>query len=74
MNIAKKHKEEWISFELNPLKESSIGDLQVICNENKVYSYSEIVYDHIPVQGVFKEASIKCKELDVKINQENRLH
>ena len=68
VNIAKKHSEEWISFELKPLKESSIGDLQVICNENKVYSYSEIVYDHIPVQGVFKEASIKCKELDVKIN------
>ena len=68
VNITKKHSEEWISFELKPLKESSIGDLQVICNENKVYSYSEIVYDHIPVQGVFKEASIKCKELDVKIN------
>ncbi|MFZ9028425.1 MAG: PIG-L deacetylase family protein [Crocinitomicaceae bacterium] len=67
LDITNKHSEEWLTFELEPLKGASSGDLQVFCNGEKVYSYTEIVYDHIPTQGIFKEAAITCTELDVKI-------
>ena len=67
LNMDKKHKEEWLSFDLEPLKNPSSGELQIVCNGKKVYSYTEIKYDHIPNQGVFKEASLNCTELDVKI-------
>lgn len=68
VNVTNKHTEEWLSFELEPLKGASSGDLEIICNGQKVYSYTEIAYDHIPTQGIFKAASISCTELDVKIN------
>lgn len=67
VHFDKKHSEKWVSFELEPQSNAQEGEISVLLNGAPLKSYTEIAYDHIPTQAVFKTASIPCTQLDVKI-------
>lgn len=67
VHFDKKHTEKWITFELQPQANATTGELSMEMNGNALRSYTEIAYDHIPTQAVFKPVGIPCTQLDVKI-------
>ncbi len=70
VNFKSKHAEEWITFTIQAGDNPKPGSLVVTdAGNNPLKSYTEIAYDHIPTQTIFREASMECKVLDAKINE-----
>lgn len=68
LDIQKKHEEFFVEITLTPSKESVRGNLLAKNAEGEtLMSYTEIAYDHIPTQAIFKEAKMTCVKLDAKI-------
>lgn len=62
------HEEKWVEITLKPILSAKSGTLLLEdINGTKVYSYTEIAYDHIPTQVIFNETQINCVKLDAKI-------
>jgi LmbE family N-acetylglucosaminyl deacetylase len=68
LKMDKKHSEKWIEFELKTSEFARSGNL-VLTNQSNdtIYSYNEIVYDHIPTQTIFKKSILKCVIIDAKV-------
>jgi len=64
-----KHDEVWLEFDLIATDESRKGTLILTDkNGNKIHSYTDITYDHIATQSIFREAKVECVNLNVLIN------
>ncbi|MFD1551683.1 LmbE family protein [Putridiphycobacter roseus] len=68
IEIAKKNAEQWVTFKLTPNAQAVKGDL-TLSNKNgqPLQYYTEIKYDHIPTQAIFRQAVLACVPLDAKI-------
>jgi len=74
-----KHKEEWYTLTVEAGKNAEQGEISVQgkaissaatgMRDSEVKSYTEIAYDHIPTQVIFRKAQMECKVLDAKINE-----
>lgn len=68
IEIDEKHGEFFQDVTITPSKNATNGFLSV---KNEVgaimQSFTEIEYDHIPAQVIFKTAQLKCVQLDAKI-------
>ena len=70
LNLKKKHEETWVEFKLTPTDLAAQGEIELKDQSGtSLFSYSEIVYDHIPTQVKFKTAAIKCIKLDAAIKK-----
>lgn len=68
INIEKKHGVAWVEFELKSTDESVRGPLRLTNSTGALLlSFTEIAYDHIPTQTIFKLAVPECIKLDAKI-------
>lgn len=68
VSLEKIHEEKWVEITLKPSESAKSGSLFLEDNGGgKVYSYTEIAYDHIPTQVIFNETQINCVKLDTKI-------
>ncbi len=68
LKMDKKHDEQWVEFTLKPTKNSIDGPL-ILSNRagESLYSYKEIVYDHIPTQILMNVAKLQCIKLEAEI-------
>ncbi len=68
IQIKNKHEDFFVNIELTPTDESLRGDL-IIKNKSGdlLKNYTEITYDHIPTQVVFKPSTLECIKIDAKI-------
>ena len=68
ISMKKNHEEKWVEINLKPTESAQSGFLSLTNSKgNKLFSYTEITYDHIPSQVIFQKAEIKCVKLDAKI-------
>lgn len=69
-NLKNKHEDQFIEIILTPKQDSKRGTLMLIdVNGDAIKSYTEIAYDHIPTQVIFKPATLECVKIDAKIKQ-----
>ena len=69
IDISEKHAEVWHSFTLSPGKNAITGTLKLFQSSGKqLTSVTEIAYDHIPTQTIFRPSKLTCVPLDAKIN------
>lgn len=70
INMKNKHEELFLNVDITPTEKSERGFLKIKDSEgNYIQSLTEIAYDHIPTQTLFKPASLECIKLDVQINE-----
>lgn len=63
-----KQEELFVKFVLTPTINSEKGALKITnTNGENIMSYTEIAYDHIPTQVIFKPSQLECVKLDAKI-------
>ena len=68
IKIKNKHEELFVKFVLTPTTTSEKGALKITNSKGEnIMSYTEIAYDHIPKQVIFKPAQLECVKLDAKI-------
>lgn len=68
LKSTKKDQEFFVNIEITPTDNSKRGELQILDAEGKtVYSYTEVMYDHIATQVILKPAVLACVKLDAKI-------
>ncbi|MFK8046581.1 MAG: PIG-L family deacetylase, partial [Crocinitomicaceae bacterium] len=68
ISIPLKHSETWHTFKLTPTDNAEKGMMVVNNSEGKqLKSVTEITYDHIPTQTIFRPTQLKCVPLDAKI-------
>lgn len=68
LDAAEKHEEIWVECILESTSESERGNLILTDSEGDlVESLTEITYDHIPAQVIFKTATLECINLDARI-------
>lgn len=61
LKSTKKHEEIWTEIKVKPAANSSRGELKLINKSGDIiYSFTEIAYDHIPTQVIFKPAVLQC--------------
>lgn len=64
-----KHQEIWAEVNLKATNTATRGELQVKTKSGKaLQSFTEIAYDHIPTQVIFKSAALTCVALNAEIN------
>lgn len=70
VNFDKKQQEEFISVSVKATKDAQSGKLQCVNTKGEIlYGKTEIAYNHIPAQTIFKPAEIALVKPDVKIKQ-----
>jgi LmbE family N-acetylglucosaminyl deacetylase len=68
IELAEKHSEVWHSFKLTPSEKAEKGVLNLLNGAgDQLSSVTEIIYDHIPTQTIFRPATLNCVPLDAKI-------
>ena len=68
-SLKAKHDEIWLEFDLIATDDSRKGTLTLTDKDgNKIHSNTEITYDHIATQSIFREAKVECVNLNVLIN------
>jgi hypothetical protein len=77
VHINGRQKEEWYTVTVEAGKNAQSGSIAISgkaissnavgMRDPEVKSYTEIAYDHIPTQVIFRKAEIECKLLDIKI-------
>lgn len=70
INLNSMHAEEWLNVKIVADTKAKSGEI-VLSEENgsPLFNYSEIAYDHIPTQALFRVATLQCTVLDAKINK-----
>ena len=72
INIPSKHAEVWQTFTLSPTSEAQKGTLKLLSsNGENLKAITEVTYDHIPTQTIFRPTELKCVPLDAKIIKGN---
>lgn len=70
INLKNKHEDYFVEIVLTPTKNSKRGTLKVTDKQgNELKSYTEIAYDHIPTQVIFKSSELECVKIDAKIKE-----
>ncbi len=70
LEMPTKHAEKWLEFELKSTAKSKDGNLTLTNGQGeRIYSYQEIAYDHIPTQTLMNPTKLKCIKLDAEINK-----
>ena len=68
IEIAEKNTEQWVTFKLTPNEEAEKGNLTLSNKKGQsLQYYTEIKYDHIPTQAIFRPSVLACVPLDAKI-------
>ena len=68
IDINEKHSEVWHTFILKPGENAIKGTLKLFqSNGKQLTSVTEVAYDHIPTQTIFRASQLKCVPLDAKI-------
>src|SRR5690606_26494428 len=68
VSIKNKHADEQLEITLTATESSERGTLILKNAKGEVVqSYTEIVYDHIPTQVIFRPAMLTCVKIDAKI-------
>ncbi len=68
INISEKHASIWRSFDLKPGNKAKKGILKLLQKDGKqLKSVTEVAYDHIPTQTIFRKTELTCVPLDAKI-------
>lgn len=66
--IAAKHAHQKIELKLEVADAGKRGELTLKNAKGEtIYSYTEIEYDHIPTQSIFRPASLNCVKIDAQI-------
>jgi LmbE family N-acetylglucosaminyl deacetylase len=69
IQLAKKHDELFITIQITAKANSKKGQLVLKNNKDQLLkSFTEITYDHIPTQVLFKSAIMESIKIDAKIN------
>ncbi|MCB0478387.1 MAG: PIG-L family deacetylase [Crocinitomicaceae bacterium] len=69
LSADRKHQEVFQEVKITASSNSKRGKLSLIDDQkNQVHSYTEIAYDHIPKQVIFKLSQIELIKLDAKTN------
>lgn len=64
------HTEEWFVFTVEASLKAKSGAIFITQDGgDQTPNYSEIAYDHIPTQALFRTASMQCTAIDAKINK-----
>jgi hypothetical protein len=64
------HTEEWFVFTVAASLKAKSGAIFIMQDGgDQTPNYSEIAYDHIPTQALFRTASMQCTAIDAKINK-----
>ncbi|MBN4073011.1 PIG-L family deacetylase [Crocinitomix catalasitica] len=67
-STTEKHEEIWIEFDLKVAENAEKGSLQINdATGNMLMGFTEIEYDHIRTQIIFRPAQFKCIHLDARI-------
>ncbi|MEO9533242.1 MAG: PIG-L family deacetylase [Crocinitomicaceae bacterium] len=70
IDMKEKHQEQWFEFELSADTEAQSGELNLKNSKGDlIYSYNEIVYDHIPTQTIINPTKLKCVKLNAAIKK-----
>ena len=70
VTIKNKQEEQIISFKLTATNKSERGALVLKNMKGEILkSFTEIKYDHIPTQVIFKSSQLECIKIDAKIKQ-----
>lgn len=67
-STTKKHEELWLEVDVKVAENAESGKLMI--NDevgNMFFSHTEIEYDHIPTQIIFRGSQLKCVHLDARI-------
>lgn len=68
IHLKTKHEDYFVEIVLTPTKNSKRGALKAIDSKaNELKSYTEIAYDHIPTQVIFKPSEMECVKIDANI-------
>lgn len=68
LKSSKKDQEFFVNVQIKASESSKRGQLAILDkNGEEVKSYTEIAYDHIATQVIFKPAQLECVKLDAKI-------
>lgn len=69
-SLKNKHENKWVEFTIKAGPESKRGILKIIDATGKEqYSITEIIYNHIPTQVIFKPIELECIKLDAIIKK-----
>lgn len=64
------HAEEWFVFTVEANSKAKPGAIYITQDGgDQTLNYSEIAYDHIPTQALFREAIMQCTAIDAQIKQ-----
>lgn len=70
IDFEKKHQEQFISVNVKISANAESGELKCVNTRGEhLYSKTEIAYNHIPAQTIFKPAKIVCVPLQAEIKQ-----
>jgi LmbE family N-acetylglucosaminyl deacetylase len=69
IEIDEKHGERWFTFRLKAIsKDASPTTVKLKDSQgNTLYNYTEISYDHITTQTIFRPSELQCSVIDAKI-------
>ncbi len=68
VNLKNKHENLFVQIKLTATEKSKRGALKITNAEGEeIKSYTEIAYDHIPTQVIFKTSQLECVKIDAKI-------
>ncbi|MCB9256067.1 MAG: PIG-L family deacetylase [Chitinophagales bacterium] len=68
LESTKKHQEFFVNVQIQASESSRRGQVLILNKDGEeLKSYTEIAYDHIPTQVIFKPAVLECIKLDAQI-------
>lgn len=70
ISFDKKHQEQFISVKIKVSENAQSGELKCVNGKGEIlFSKTDITYNHIPAQTIFKPAKIACVKLQAEIKQ-----
>lgn len=70
INLNKKHESTFAKIELTATEDSKRGFLVLKNSKGEIVkSFTEITYDHIPTQVIFKDSKVEAIKIDAKIKE-----
>jgi len=68
LNVTEMHKEMWVELQIKSTEDAVRGILSLKNSKGStIHSVTEIAYDHIPTQAIFKPANLTCVALKASI-------
>lgn len=68
LNMTEMHQEMWVELQIKSTEDATRGILSLKNSKGStIHSLTEIAYDHIPTQAIFKPANLTCVALKASI-------